>query len=657
MERLRSRQVHLDFHTSEHLPGVGSRFTKANFQQALQIGKLNSITIFAKCHHGWCYYPSETGRMHPTLSFDLTGAKIEAAHEIGVKAPIYITVGWSANDADRHPEWCVRKQDGTIDAARFDFDAKPEDKRPIVSWKFLCPSGAYARHIYDLTREICNRYPIVDGLFYDICFGPLCWCENCMRIMEEERLDPHRIEDATACHRLKWRRFARECKRLLSEGHPQATVFFNGGAHMYPRDWHDLHTHFELEDLPTTWGGYDKMPARALFFARTGKDYLGMTGKFHTMWGEFGGFKPAAAMTYECAAMLAYGARCSIGDQMHPAGEVDLETYRLIGEAYDYVEQVEPWCFDAESTSSLGMVLSGNTPSDEGLVKMLLEKRLDFDIVSGDEPLRRFDAVILPDAVVLDEPQAERYRTYIRSGGNVLLTGKSGLDADQRRFMIDIGATYLGPARYENDYLQMGDALNRGMVTSPFLCYEGAERVTAEDGEILAAIREPYFNRTYARYCSHQNTPYRTETAEHPGAVRKGGVVYLAHPVCRLYFEHGAQFHRDVLINALQLIYPDPIMKVNMPSAGRARLTKQRRQHRYVLHLLYGSPIRRGRALVIEDLPPLYDVRVELQIKERIRRVYLAPQGTGLSFVQTDRRLSLTVPRVECHQIVVLDMA
>jgi hypothetical protein len=44
-----------------------------------------------------------------------------------------------------------------------------------------------------------------------------------------------------------------------------------------------------------------------------------MTGKFHTTWGEFGGFKRPNALRYECAAMLAFGSKCSIGDQLHPA--------------------------------------------------------------------------------------------------------------------------------------------------------------------------------------------------------------------------------------------------------------------------------------------------------------------------------------------------
>ena len=81
---MRFRQVHLDFHTSEKINGIGENFSKEQFQNALREGHVNSITVFSKCHHGWAYHPSEANAMHPGLSFDLLKAEIDAAHEIGV---------------------------------------------------------------------------------------------------------------------------------------------------------------------------------------------------------------------------------------------------------------------------------------------------------------------------------------------------------------------------------------------------------------------------------------------------------------------------------------------------------------------------------------------------------------------------------------------
>ena len=69
------RQVHLDFHTSEKIDGIGSCFSKEQFQDALKRGHVNSITVFSKCHHGWAYHPSEANEMHPGLKFDLLDAR------------------------------------------------------------------------------------------------------------------------------------------------------------------------------------------------------------------------------------------------------------------------------------------------------------------------------------------------------------------------------------------------------------------------------------------------------------------------------------------------------------------------------------------------------------------------------------------------------
>lgn len=104
MNELPFRQVHLDFHTSEKIKGIGSKFDKTSFQDALKMGYVNSITIFAKCHHGWGYNNSETNERHPELEFDLLGKMIEACHEIGVRTPIYLSAGLDEKMARRHPE-------------------------------------------------------------------------------------------------------------------------------------------------------------------------------------------------------------------------------------------------------------------------------------------------------------------------------------------------------------------------------------------------------------------------------------------------------------------------------------------------------------------------------------------------------------------------
>ena len=149
------RQVHLDFHTSEKIPGIGEKFDKRQFQNALIAGHVNSITIFAKCHHGWMYYPSKVGSIHPGLKFDLLKAQIEAAHEIGVKTPIYLSAGLDEQILHIHPEW--RNQNKEHMFSNF----------AIPGYHLTCFNTPYLDLLLAQIKEVCENYD-ADGIFLDI---------------------------------------------------------------------------------------------------------------------------------------------------------------------------------------------------------------------------------------------------------------------------------------------------------------------------------------------------------------------------------------------------------------------------------------------------------------------------------------------------------
>jgi len=648
------RQVHLDFHTSEHIPGVGSKFNKKQWQDALKAGAVNSITVFAKCHHSWSYYPTKVGMKHPTLKKDLLGQQIKACHEIRVRAPIYFTVGWSATDAEMHPEWTARDRKGRIIAVNFDPKAKPADPKPGCSWKWMCPSGGYLKLILKQTQEICDRYA-VDGFFYDICFGPPCYCKNCRAGMRKAGLDPNRLKNATAYNQRKWISFQKACKEIIHASYPDATIYWNGGAHIYETYPHAEQTHFELEDLPTTWGGYNKFPLRSKYFANKGKQYLAMSGKFHTSWGEFGGFKDSKAILYESAAMISFGARCSFGDQLHPNGLMDMETYRRIGAGFSYVKSVEQYSEGGLPYARLGMWLSGSNDHDHGTTHMLLEKQSDFMVVDPNGDFSRFSTIILPGHPSLDKASAAKLQDFVENGGGLLILGGGALDHARKKFLLNVGARYVGPARYENDYLVTGGELSTGLVTSPFLNYTAGLCAKLTSGEVLARIREPYFDRTYGHYCSHLNTPHKEKNAPHPGAWRKGNIVCLAHELDAMYYQHGAQLHRDLFINALNLIHKDPVLWMAMPSGGRVNLLHQPHRSRYVAHVLYGPPIQRGRCEVIEDLVPLLDIPLTLRVPQKVKNVYTVSDKKLLAATKSSGTVKVTVPRIECHEAVVFE--
>ena len=115
MSKIRYRQVHLDFHTSEYIPDIAADFDKEEFAKTLEEAHVDSITCFARCHHGWLYYPSKKfpELIHPGLkNKNFLLEQIEACHKRGIKVPVYTTAQWDGRIMREHPEWLAVDENG-----------------------------------------------------------------------------------------------------------------------------------------------------------------------------------------------------------------------------------------------------------------------------------------------------------------------------------------------------------------------------------------------------------------------------------------------------------------------------------------------------------------------------------------------------------------
>tara|TARA_X000000368_G_C23042392_1_gene717583 strand:- start:447 stop:2459 length:2013 start_codon:yes stop_codon:yes gene_type:complete len=657
-----SRQIHLDFHTSEYLEGIGKFFSKSKFQEALKLAHVDSINLFAKGHHSWSYYPTTVGRIHPNLDFDLLGEQIDACHEIGVLAHIYFTFGWSSNDAEQHPEWVVRDRNGLpVTSEPWPENQLDTDYKPSFQWKFLDPNSAYHDHVLAQVKELCERYP-ADGFWFDIYQAHrLSFSDSSLSKMRSLGVDVTNDESVRAFTANSIKSHCEEIRSLIQSYHSEANVFFNGTTAVEP-DLNFKHRLYEpntvqdLEDLPTVWGGYDKLPLQSKYFLKLGYPITAMSGKFHTAWGEFGGFKHPNALRYEAASMIAWGANCNFGDQLHPSGEMDVSTYKNIGEAYAYVKEIEAYGIGGLPVARLGMWRSYDNAHDEGLAKILLEGQVNFDLANHVEDLQDFDVIVIPGVACLDDVNAERLNGFVEQGGSLVVMGAGALSRDRKKIILDVGAVYLGEANFDTDYILLSDSLKESLLETPFLNFKPAIRMQAEEGvEVLATIREPYFSRTYKTYTSHQNTPYRLEDADHVGIIRKGNILYFANELDEMYYHHGARLHRDLFLRGLELVHRHPMVQTTLPSTGRVSLLHQADEKRYVVHLLFAAPSQRGNCEVIEDLVPLYEVPVRVDLPVQVQRATLIPAMQALALEKSADGVNVVVPVFSCHCAIAFD--
>jgi hypothetical protein len=677
---LRFRQVHLDFHTSPDIPDVGSQFDPDAFAETLQAARVNSISCFARCHHGMMYYDSKIHPhlVHPGLSDrTLLKRQMEACHSHGIRMPVYTTVQWDDHTAKHHPEWlCVGEKGEEVNWYNL-YDPG--------FYRFLCVNSPYRDFLKAHVTDIFDVLGPVDGLFFDILFLTDCSCHYCRAGMEAAGLDPVKKE-----HRMQ---FAQETLdefmsdmsahvRLFSQ---DCSIFYNS-SHIGPviRPRLQAHSHLELESLPSGGWGYMHFPCTVRYARTLGLDCLGMTGKFHTSWGDFHSFKNKEALEFECFHMLTLNAKCMVGDQMEPGGMLSKPVYELIGSVYKQVEEKEPWCEQAEAVVDIGLL----TPEEFGGVghaephsavmgatQMLMEAGHQFDVIDSRSDFSACRLLILPDNIPVSDDLRDKLDRFTAGGGSLIATFQSGMDESHTCFRLDLGVSLMenqtldihgvpvAGREFERDayadFLLPGESIGSGLPLTEHVMYRKGMEVEAMPGsEVLAEAVQPFFNRTYKQFCSHRQAP-SSGLRGYDGIVQAGRRIYFAHPIFNQYRQNAPKWCKTMMLNAINRLLPEPALRHDGPSTLITTVNNQPGHERNVVHLLHYVPVRKSVSIdVIEDVIPLYNVRVSLRADlcraegGAVPIVRLAPEMTEIPSGWDGGRLAFTVPVVMGHQMV-----
>lgn len=636
---LRFRQVHLDYHTSEHIPGVGSDFDPEAFVYRLQEAHVDSVTLFSRCHHGWIYHDTRFPYRHPHLSVDLLREQIRACHAADIRCPIYISVGLDERAAREEPGWVEVEESGRR------VGAKPLE----AGWKKLCFASPYIEYVEAQTAEVLDLFgDEVDGLFFDIMsvrgiHGPWAMAE-----FDRLGLDPRRAEDQQTFRETLLQRTIERIADVVRQKKPDCGMFFNSG-HVSPYFKPVIESsfsHLELESLPTGGWGYSHFPIAARYARTLDKVWLGMTGKFGETWGHFNSYKPQAALEYECRLMLALGGRCSIGDQLHPRGELDAATYRSIGQVYAQIEALEPWHVEATPfaeiavvhTEPYGEVGDRHANSNIGVYRILTECRQQFDFIDEDSDLSPYRVVILPDIVTVGPEFATKLDQFVQSGGALLLSGFSGRPSQAGQPALASAAADWGDTPdFAPGFVQVDPAVSPDLSDRAFVVYSPlAGLLPKPDAEILAGLSRPYFNRDFRHFCSHAHAPMEGPSIW-PAMVKRGNVIQIAPAVFTEYAEHPALETKQLVREALGMLLPDPFVTANVPA--HVQIHVLRNGDDTLIHLLNYLPERRGTRLdIVEDRLPLPATTIKVR-GEFLRAISLPDQ--------TELRVSMGYGRTE----------
>lgn len=670
------RKIHLDYHNSAYMPSVGEAFDADEFGDRLVEGHVNAIVVFAKDMHGYFYYPSSYGPVHPGLKHDLLGEQVAACRKRNIKVYAYYCVTWDNYLAEHHPEWLVFKRDRSTYLPAF-------DQPP--AWTALCLShNDFVETVMAHAHEILTRYDL-DGIWYDmpLPIGGECFCSTCLTTLRDAGLDPF---DINVQRKHKQELLVNFMQRAYNQAHelrPGCQVDQNNQTRLGLGERAVFMDNIDIEALPTAMWGYLYFPTDVRYARTFGVGVCGMTGRFHRSWADFGGLKHPIQLRTELARIVAQGAQITIGDQMPPSGRLDPAVYSTIGQAYAEIARLEPYLTGAAPVVEAAIVVRGPLLDDigrpggsaaegvnrlgesvQGMVKLLVELNIQFDIIEFDADLERYRLLVLPDTLSVDEALAERLRTYLAGGGALIASHEAlRLSGTTTGWFGGLTLTYEGKGPFVPSYLTCAAPLLDVLPNYEYALYDGSARWRVGPGSgdaVWARLGEPLFQRAGNHYTSHAQTPFDHVT-DYAAIVQQGNFAATAFPIGASYYTHGYWVYREIFRHLLRSVLPVQLVETNAPLSTEISVTHQQANaehpERWLVHIINFSPNPRTPEHVeyYEDPIPLHDVRIDLALEVPIAQAYTVPGQVTVPLERMPWGVRISVHRIDVSAIVVLE--
>jgi hypothetical protein len=413
---------------------------------------------------------------------------------------------------------------------------------------------------------------------------------------------------------------------------------------------------------------------------------------------------PPQEILYRMMLALTYGAAPSIAVAQPP---------NLQQALYDCMEEVnrrKPWLTHKSPERWAALVMSDNSrnfygrsaglveerymASVFGMFRAAVEEHLPVTVINdwnlNDADLSAYKVLILPNTACLDDAQVAAIEHFVRNGGGLVASLDTSLFdeyGNPRKKMalgnvlgveyrglpdaagagpeeIDVNfAQAIGPDYWEKrknvfDFRQdTASFLNQGRMQT----YVGDQPVTFKGPAVRVAT-----NSEAARTIGTLRVKPGEGAAEFPGVVThtygSGRVVYFAAAFDAASYLYAYPYQRVALGHAIRWAAAGPPpLRVEAPMCVHATLMRQSKDgaERLIVHLLNDTNTTAHRALPQDDVPlreevvPIHNIKITFDPQYTFREIRMEPEGQVLEMTHTENGISVTVPRLDVHTLVV----
>ncbi|TCR80763.1 alpha-amylase family protein [Rhizobium sp. BK376] len=641
--------------------------------------RANACIVMGGGFSAW--YPTglSSQTVNPHLRNDFLGNFLQAARQEHIRSLVRMDISKGRNGMQElQPDWFVRKADGEISSV----------------WEMpqICATGPFwQEQVFQILDEILDRYPNLDGFFFNYLHVPRCHCERCQRIVAEKTGRPVPEADRRDPVFEAWRQdflaeYVGRIRRYIQERNPGAAIV----PYHHVHDGWNIRRMAKVTDIIGSqvsnpvipnpidpqpiwnlWAAEEALTARALkqqcpplLIQTTSEVFASRQSAM-----------PDARLIHNLVQAAAHGASTAPAVN-GPLDQSDARFVPALQEFGDYLQRNAHWYRELGSIARVAILRSeesrlwgkdegrmGGTPEGtghvaefRGICECLGDLRYPYDIVVSPgleiEDLARYDLIILPCTSCLSAGDATVLDAYVQSGGRILVTadfgGADGEGAPRDTPALASLPALPGKARSAvGAYLELGKKALSGAVDNiPHIPVSGQFWTPFGNGDKEDDLRiiGPFAN----------NAPEFTTVegpGKEPGLIERrfgeGYAVWLPWRLGALYHRSSVPEFRLIFGAMVKSWIGSPPVRSTAPTAVETIV--YRHPEGIVLHLLNGAS---AQTKGLTELTPLagFEIAVECDAES----AFLLNDGSGLPLTREGKMAVMHVDRLDHFLAIVL---
>ena len=661
----------VDYYPEVQFRPYGSGATRENVLPVLKELKLGYLCIYAKGHSGYTTWPSSLGTKHAMLGQDMPKFFREVCREAGCRLVFYYSGLLDGQAGVRHPEWRMKRLDGS-------------DQRHFSDFGFItcysnCPhSGYFDEWVAVQLRELVKGYE-PDGIWVDGDWPAPCYCGRCQGKFveycgggswEELKRRPGFAGEYQkfwnqVTHR--WRtRFSGLVKSLKADCLYSAGNVSPRREFLAPFDWRsgDFFSPgaFFLHDIARMmrWYGTLGVPYDA---------YICDTSFTHGRKQVRSRSKTLDRMLQEAATVAAGGG--AVGYWTYPLGDgawvpsrmkKALAVRKFLEQRADVFVHTRTAGWTAIATTDPAAPTFGG-PNAQGAHKALAALHRSPDLIdeSGLTPEMSYDLVVLPEQGVIGAEQVAALKAYVERGGHVLSSGASLRSPELEKLLgvkeVRFGAVADGHVRLKGCDEPTGVDADWDAVSLEGGAWELYPLWLSWD-QLNPRVRELSNNWPMHGQLNEE----KPERAGMPAAIARkigrGLAVHVCAPIFSRYATYGDPQMLRWLREIVDFVEPEPRLATDAPSWVDVSL--RRKGDRWLVHLVNQNPGRDVAKLNsddtwVDEIPTIGPITCRLRLPGRPAEVKAVPGGERIEWAWERGLLEMRLPRLRVHTCLVVE--